>query len=102
MRFEAGELPPADAFWSVTLYDADRFLYANAMGRHSIGDRTPGLRFEADGALQLDFSHERPAQTSNWMPTPKGHFYLIVRIYHPRDGIMSWRVPALQAVEALA
>ena len=102
MRFEAGELPPADAFWSVTLYDADRFLYANAMGRHSIGDRTPGLRFEADGALQLDFSHERPAQTSNWLPTPQGHFYLIVRIYYPRDGIMSWRVPALQAVEALA
>lgn len=98
MRFEPGELPPADAFWSVTLYDADRFLYANAMCRHSIGDRTPGLRYEADGSLQLDFSHERPAQASNWLPTPSGRFYLIVRIYHPRDGILAWRVPALQIV----
>ncbi len=43
MRFEPSDLPSVDAFWSITLYDADRFLYPNALARYSIGDRTPGL-----------------------------------------------------------
>lgn len=99
LRFAADEMPPADAFWSVTLYDADRFLYRNAARRHSIGDRTPGLQREADGSLQIDFCHAPPARTSNWLPTPAGPFYLILRLYHPREGVRSWRIPALQVVE---
>src|SRR5260221_6572268 len=67
LRFDAADMPPADAFWSVTLYDADRFLYGNEIGRHSIGDRTPGLLREADGSLQIDLGHARPAQgAANW------------------------------------
>lgn len=98
LRFAADEMPPADAFWSVTLYDADRFLYPNAVHRHSIGDRTPGLQFGADGSLQIDFSHAPPACTSNWLPTPSGRFYLMLRLYHPREGARSWRIPALDQV----
>lgn len=100
LRFAADEMPPADAFWSVTLYDADRFLYPNAAGRHSIGDRTPGLQFGADGSLQIDFGHTPPPNTANWLPTPAGPFYLILRLYHPRDGVRSWRIPALEPLEA--
>lgn len=99
LRFAADEMPPADAFWSVTLYDADRFLYRNAARRHSIGDRTPGLHREPDGSLQIDFSHAPPARTTNWLPTPAGPFYLILRLYHPREGVRSWRIPALQVEE---
>lgn len=99
LRFAAGELPPAEAFWSVTLYDADRFLYRNDFGRHSIGDRTPGLRLEPDGALVIAFAHEAPADTRNWLPTPAGPFYLILRLYHPREGVRSWKIPALQPLE---
>jgi hypothetical protein len=99
LSFAPGELPPAEAFWSVTLYNADRFLYPNAFGRHSIGDRTPGLRMEADGALEIDFSHQPPVDTRNWLPTPSGRFYLILRLYHPREGVRSWRIPALEALE---
>lgn len=99
LRFAADDMPPADAFWSVTLYDADRFLYPNAAHRHSIGDRTPGLQFGADGSLQIDFSHAPPARTSNWLPTPAGRFYLMLRLYHPREGARSWRIPALQVSE---
>ena len=99
MRFEPGALPPVEAFWSVTLYDADRFLYPNEIGRHAIGDRTPGLRLEADGSLEIDFAHRPPADTRNWLPAPAGHFYLILRLYHPREGVRQWRIPALQPLE---
>jgi hypothetical protein len=100
LRFAPDDMPPAQAFWSVTLYAADRFLYGNEIGRHSIGDRTPGLRIEADGSLAIDFAHERPADAANWLPTPDGPFYLILRLYHPRDDVRGWKIPALQAEAA--
>lgn len=100
MRFAPDALPPADAFWSVTLYDADRFLYGNAFRRHAIGDRTQGLRHDADGGLTLTFSHRPPADTANWLPTPAGPFYLILRLYHPREDVRSWKAPALQPAAA--
>ena len=100
MRLQADDMPPADAFWSVTLYDADRFLYGNEIRRHAIGDRTPGLRFGADGSLELQVGHTRPADSANWLPAPNGRFYLILRLYHPREGVRSWQVPALQPMEA--
>ncbi|MFO1195990.1 MAG: DUF1254 domain-containing protein [Burkholderiaceae bacterium] len=100
MRFAPDDTPPADAFWSVTLYDADRFLYGNEIGRHAIGDRTPGLRRDPDGGLTLVFSHARPQDASNWLPTPEGRFYLILRLYYPRDGVRGWRVPPLRPLPA--
>lgn len=99
LHFAAGDLPPVDAFWSITLYDSDRFLYGNAIQRHAIGDRTPGLRLEADGSLRLEIGHAQPADPRNWLPAPAGRFYLILRMYHPRDGFKTWAIPALQAVE---
>ncbi len=97
LRFAADDMPPADAFWSVTLYDADRFLYGNAIARHSIGDRTPGLRREADGSLQIDLGHTPPARgTANWLPAPAGRFYLVLRMYHPREGVRGWSIPPIQ------
>lgn len=99
LRFAADEMPPAEAFWSVTLYDADRFLYRNDFGRHSIGDRTPGLQRNADGSLTIIFAHTAPANTANWLPAPAGPFYLILRLYHPREGVRSWKIPALQPQE---
>lgn len=100
LRFLPDALPPADAFWSVTLYDADRFLYRNALKRHAIGDRTRGLARDADGGLTLHFSHRPPSDTANWLPTPAGRFYLILRLYHPREDVRSWKAPALHQVEA--
>ncbi len=99
LRFAADDMPPVDAFWSVTLYDADRFLYPNALKRHAIGDRTAGLQREADGSLQIDIAHAQPARSSNWLPAPAGRFYLILRMYHPREGIRQYRIPELQPLE---
>ena len=98
MRFEPGDLPPVDAFWSITLYDADRFLYPNALARYSIGDRTAGLQTDPDGGLTLELSHAAPADTANWLPTPTGSFYLVLRMYCPRPEARTWRIPALQPI----
>lgn len=100
MRFEPSELPPADGFWSVTMYGADRFLYANGMGRHSIGDRTPGLKRDADGGLTLSIGHEAPADTANWLPAPAGPCYLVLRLYVPRPEVRTWSAPPLQRQDA--
>jgi len=100
LRFAPDAFPPADAFWSVTLYDHDRFLYGNPMKRHAIGDRTRGLKHDPDGGLTITFSHQPPSDTANWMPTPASRFYLIMRLYHPREDLRAWNVPALQRVEA--
>ena len=97
-RFAPGELPPVDGFWSVTLYDADRFLHGNALGRHSIGDRTPGLKPDPDSGLSLVIGHEPPADTANWLPAPAGPCYLVMRLYVPRPGARSWVIPPLQPV----
>ncbi|WP_422650588.1 DUF1254 domain-containing protein [Cupriavidus sp. H18C1] len=89
LRFPAGHLPPAQAFWSVSLYGEDRFFTANAIGRYAIGDRTPGLRYEADGSLAIAISHARPASIDNWLPAPAGPFYLILRLYHPSPAFIA-------------
>jgi hypothetical protein len=96
LRFEPGDLPPVDGFWSVTLYDADRFLYPDPLGRHSIGDRTPDLGRDPDGGLSLIVGHAPPAEGANWLPAPAGGFYVIMRLYLPRSELRTWVMPPLQ------
>lgn len=100
LRFEPGDLPPVEAFWSVTLYDADRFLYANPVARYSVGDRTQGLQRDPDGGLSLLIGHEAPPTTTNWLPAPAAGFYLVLRMYCPRTEARSWRIPPLRAIRA--
>jgi hypothetical protein len=78
------------------MYGADRFLYANSIGRHSIGDRTPGLARDADGGLSLSIGHEAPADMSNWLPAPAGPCYLVLRLYVPRPEVRTWTAPPLR------
>jgi hypothetical protein len=81
------ELPPVDAFWSVTMYNMPEFyLVANPIDRYSIGDRTPGLKFDPDGSLDIYIQHESPEpdKESNWLPAPEGDFRPILRMYQPR------------------
>jgi hypothetical protein len=84
IRFE--QPPPVHAFWSLTMYDVpDYFLVANPIARYSIGDRTPGLRYDDDGALTIVIQHDDPgeAQRSNWLPSPSGAFRPMLRMYQP-------------------
>ncbi|MBY4730878.1 DUF1254 domain-containing protein [Cupriavidus pauculus] len=100
LRFPPGTLPPAEAFWSVSLYGEDRYFTANEIGRYAVGDRTPGLRQEPDGTLVITIGHARPTEDANWLPAPDGNFYLILRLYHPSAAFMAgqYTIPAVQRI----
>ncbi len=101
LRFAAEALPPAQFFWSATMYSLpDRLLVANPINRYSIGDRTKGLHYEEDGSLTIDISNASPGadQEANWLPAPEGPFTVILRIYGPKPELLdgSWQLPALE------
>lgn len=101
LHFAKAELPQAKFFWSATLYTLpDRFLYANPLDRYSIGDRTRGLFYDADGGLTLYLGHASPGKDkqSNWLPAPEGKYSLVVRVYGPGPDLIAgkWQLPALQ------
>lgn len=104
LRFAPGALPPAQAFWSLTLYDTrDCMLVPNAIQRFAIGDRTPSLQPDADGGLTLFLQHDEPATPqarANWLPAPAGAFYLCLRAYLPTPDILEGRYE-LPAIEQL-
>ncbi|MBU7590345.1 MAG: DUF1254 domain-containing protein [Sphingopyxis terrae] len=99
---------PADAFWSLTMYDAQAdgryYLVENPLARYSIGDRTPGLVREADGSIVILIQRDRPegAMAANWLPAPGGTMRLALRAYMPRAELIerNWRVPPLEQVVA--
>lgn len=97
---------PADAFWSLTMYDAQAdgryFLVENPIGRYAIGDRTKGLVHEADGSIVILIQRDRPegAMAANWLPAPAGTMRLALRAYMPRAELIErkWRVPPLEKI----
>jgi hypothetical protein len=89
---------PADAFWSLTMYEATAdgqyFLTANELNRYAIGDRTPGLKWNADGSLDIWIGRTNPGadKASNWLPAPKaGPFSVTLRAYLPRAELLDGR-----------
>ncbi len=101
MRFGPGELPPVDAFWSLTLYDGSYFLFGNRLDRYGISDRTEGLRFEADGSLEIRVQASEPKSPSaNWLPAPDGPFQLVFRTYQPREAVLkgTYKLPPLELI----
>lgn len=86
------ELPPNDAFWSITMYDMPEFyLVDNPIERYSIGDRTRGLVTGEDGSIVIRMQRERPddeVAAANWLPTPEGPFRPLLRVYQPRPEVI--------------
>jgi S-formylglutathione hydrolase FrmB len=99
VTFGSGELPPVFAFWSLTLYTSGLQLWANPLDRYSIGDRTPRLRYGADGSLTIFIQHNPPRDRSNWLPAPRGPFALWLRLYKPRPAAadLRWQPPPVVA-----
>ena len=103
LHFGNQELPPVDAFWSITLYDAEGFAVPNPLNRYAIGDRDP-LKYNADGSLDLYIQKNSPGKEkeANWLPAPAGEFGLFMRLYAPKPQILEglWQPPAVRHVAA--
>ena len=88
LRFAPGQLPPVNAFWLLTLYELpSSLLFANPLNRYLINSpMLPGLERDANGGITLYVQNESPGKDreSNWLPSPKGPFFVIMRLYWPK------------------
>lgn len=102
LHFEVDEFPSVGAFWSLTMYydELPYNLVENSIGRYVISNRTPGIRFNDDGSLDIYIQHAQPDTTlkNNWLPAPDGSFRMLLRTYIPGDTILdgSYAPPAVQ------
>ncbi len=101
IHFDKDQLPPANAFWSITMYNAESFLIKNPLHRYALGDRD-NLMFNADGSLDIFILHESPGtdKESNWLPAPEGSFNLTMRIYWPQESVLNgeWAPPGIKKI----
>lgn len=107
LTFAKGQLPPVNAFWSVTMYDGrTQLLIQNPIDRYLINSpMLSDMKTNADGSLTLYVQKDSPGkdEESNWLPAPNGPIYLVMRLYWPKTeppsilpaGEGSWQPPAL-------
>jgi hypothetical protein len=104
LHFNKDALPPANAFWSLTMYDGkNKLLVDNPINRYLINSRMlPDLKRNTDGSVTLYVQHKAPASElqNNWLPAPDGPFYGVLRIYMPKPEVASgeWKMPLLTPV----
>ncbi len=101
MHFPAGQLPPNNAFWSLTMGDAKNHFVANPLNRYSVSDRT-GLEQNSDGSVDIYIQNTAPAEhESNWLPAPSGNFILWLRVYLPDQTVLDgeYMVPPVVEVK---
>ncbi|MEE4272258.1 MAG: DUF1254 domain-containing protein [Thermoanaerobaculales bacterium] len=88
LSFSAGQLPPVNAFWSVTMYDGKtQYLIENPIDRYLINSpMLPSMKKNADGSLTLYIQKDSPGKDkeSNWLPAPNDEIYLVMRLYWPK------------------
>jgi hypothetical protein len=105
VHFSAGQLPPVNAFWSITMYDAsNKLLVTNPLNRYLINSpMLPNLKKDLDGGLTLYVQHDSPGKDkeANWLPAPGGEFFAVLRLYWPKESVLSgeWKNPPMQKVD---
>ena len=104
MHFPEGQLPPAQGFWSLTMYDSSYFFVNNSLNRYSISARQ-NLKSNPDGSTDLYIQKDSPGadKESNWLPAPPGDFILMLRLYWPDESDPSiidgsWKIPPVKKV----
>jgi hypothetical protein len=101
LHFDHGRLPPADGFWSLSLYDEAQHLVANALDRYNVGSHS-GLRANEDGSLDIYLQNGDPGadEKANWLPAPKGAFIVVLRIYWPKQDVVDgkWVPPRIRMI----
>jgi hypothetical protein len=105
MHLDKGQMPPADAFWSLTMYDDKYFFVPNKLSRYTLSSRNK-FKANKDGSVDIYIQKDSPgkAREANWLPAPEGRFVLMLRLYWPRetppsiiDG--SWKPPEVKKVK---
>ena len=111
LTFPAGQLPPVNAFWSVTMYDGKtQLLIENPLNRYLINSpMLPAMKKNADGSLTIYIQKDSPgkAKEANWLPAPNGPIYLVMRLYWPKTeapsilpaGAGTWSPPGIVKVQ---
>lgn len=102
LHFPAGQLPPNDAFWSLTMGDGQNRYVPNPLDRYHVGNHS-GLVPNADGSLDIHLQRTAPdGHEANWLPAPAGDFILWLRVYIPGAAILdgTYTVPAVMRVDA--
>ena len=109
LTFPAGQMPPVNAFWSVTMYDGKtQLLIENPINRYLINSpMLPAMKKNPDGSLTLYIQKDSPgkAREANWLPAPNGPIYLVMRLYWPKEvapsvlpaGEGTWKPPGIVA-----
>jgi len=109
ITFPAGQLPPVNSFWSVTMYDGkSQLLIKNPINRYLINSpMVPGMRKNEDGSLTVHIQKDSPGadREANWLPAPNGTIYLVMRLYWPKTeapsilpvGDGTWQPPGIVA-----
>jgi hypothetical protein len=101
VHFDKGNTPPADGLWSITVYNDKQLFASNPLDRHALGDHDQ-LKANADGSIDIYVQNGNPGgdKESNWLPTPKGPFNLVLRIYAPKQDVAAgrWTPPPVKRV----
>jgi hypothetical protein len=102
IHFDEEQLPPVDAFWSITLYDQDGYQVANRLDRFAVSSWMP-FKYNPDGSLDLYFQNRSPGadKEANWLPAPTGPFNLTMRLYAPKSEALTgkWNPPPVTKAE---
>jgi hypothetical protein len=113
LTFAKDQLPPVNAFWSVTMYDGKtQFLIKNPIDRYLLNSpMLPDMKRNPDGSLTLFIQKDSPGTEleANWLPAPNGPIYLVMRLYWPKDtppsilppGNGTWQPPAVVVAKAI-
>jgi hypothetical protein len=101
VTFPPGQTPPANGFWSLTMYDKNHFFIPNAIKRYSLGTKNKGLKTNPDGSLTIYVQATSPGKDkeSNWLPAPRDVFSTTIRTYWPKPEVLEGRwtpPPAIQ------
>ena len=111
ITFAGGELPPVNAFWSVTMYDGKtQLLIENPINRYLINSpMLPSMKKNPDDSLTIYIQKDSPGKDkqANWLPAPDGPIYMVMRLYWPKKeppsvlppGDGSWKPPGIVPVK---
>ena len=107
LTFAKGQLPPVNAFWSITIYDGKtQLLNENPINRYLINSpMLPGLKKNADGSVTIYIQNKSPGKSkeANWLPAPNGPIFMVMRLYWPKEsppsilppGEGEWKPPGI-------